>query len=175
MELNNFRIFFMSVLLTTVVLIAVILFSYPAYALDAKDFDFSEYAAIISLDGDGSAFALPAKANAEPLKENENFSFSVLPAYVDSGESPGADKEENIDEIDDEFGQVIEEDEDYEEKYKPDFYDSGAGTGYPPVEESVYVIRSYLHFILFGLIPVFISVSIVYAFCKWFKRTFVNF
>ncbi|WP_302608074.1 hypothetical protein [uncultured Bacteroides sp.] len=177
MKLNNIRIFFMSALFTTVVLAAVILFSYPAYALGAENHGFEVYPAKISttLDGGDSPTGLPAKTVGESVEEK--VSFSVLTAYVDSGGSAGADKEENAeDETDDDFGKVIEEDEeDYANEYDSDFLDSGVGTGYPPVEESVYVIRSYLHFIIFGLVPLFVSVAIVYSFCKWFKRTFVDF
>ena len=177
MKLNNIRIFFMSALFTTVVLAAVILFSYPAYALGAENHGFEVYPAKISttLDGGDSPTGLPAKTVGESVEEK--VSFSVLTAYVDSGGSAGADKEENAeDETDDDFGKVIEEDEeDDANEYDSDFLDSGVGTGYPPVEESVYVIRSYLHFIIFGLVPLFVSVAIVYSFCKWFKRTFVDF
>ncbi len=176
MKLNNIRIFFMSALFTTVVLAAVILFSYPAYALQDESHGFSVPGKIsTTFNGGDSPSGLPSKPDGESVEEK--IFFSVLTAYVDSGGSAGADKEENAeDETDDDFGKVIEEDEeDYANEYDSDFLDSGVGTGYPPVEESVYVIRSYLHFIIFGLVPLFVSVAIVYSFCKWFKRTFVDF
>ncbi len=116
----------------------------------------------------------PAESVDDPLSgpedtESAETGESSLPDDASHIEDDGLDDED----IDEEFGKVIEE---YDPDYPPDYMDSGyIDPNIPPMEENVYAIRRYIEFILFLFIPLLAAITVVVLFCIWFYRTFVRF
>lgn len=173
----------MSAVFTAVALIAFIIFSHTSYALEetdvsaqpALDVPFGE---IVTDEGEGSEPAPPAGPGELPPDSGESTSPAGDSSFdAEENEESGSPSEDG--EIDETSsgGDSSGENRPDEDKYKPDFLDSGYVDGETPAlptpEQNIYAIRRYMEFALFGLIPIALAVAVIACFCVWFYKTFI--